>query len=123
MSDGFNPEKDICIKCNKIFSDGWERYKTYLGIDEHHNPPEEISNFLNEKWSGEFYRLCRECHIKLHKKITLILKKYSIRQEYNSDYWLMKYSTISKIKEAQEEIYIFTKKWIKEVTNGDTTTT
>ena len=104
-------EKRKCCKCKKDFSHiKWEGGKTYEGLDEHHNPPEEISRFLNEEWKGEFYLLCRECHKELHKEITKILKKYSLKPKYNSDYWLMQYSTPTKIKEAQKEIYNYTYK-------------
>lgn len=117
-------KRNVCYKCNNLFLDKWESGKEYLGIDEHHNPPEEISRFLKEQWKGKFYRLCRKCHQNLHKEITIILKKYSNKPNYNSDYWLMMHSTPLKIKEAQEEIYNFTEKWIniKEGENGDTTT-
>jgi len=103
-----------CFKCNKENFDEWKKGVTYLGIDNHHNPPEEISRFLKEEWKGELYPLCRKCHENLHLKITKILKKYSNAPKYNSDYWLMMKSTTAKIKEAQKEIYDFTKRWIKE---------
>ena len=108
----------ICLKCKKDFSDITAQQKvTYKGIDIHHNPPKEIIKFLKEEWKGELYPLCRECHKKLHIEITKILKKYSNKPKYNSDYWLMLNSTINKLNEAKEEIYSFTKKWLKE--NGN----
>lgn len=103
-----------CSKCKKDKFPEWQSGITYEGLDRHHNPPEEILRFLKEEWKGEMFLLCRNCHKKLHKEITLILKKYSNKPKYNSDYWLMMNSTIEKIKEAQKEIYYFTKKWIKE---------
>jgi len=110
--------KILCDKCKKSFETSnknyWQSGEKFEGIDEHHNPPEEISRFLKEKWSGELFNLCRSCHKKLHIKITSILKKYSRNPHYNSDYWLMQYSTPKEIKEAEKEIYNFTKKWIKE---------
>ena len=69
--------KGICDKCNKLIMHKWESGKTYEGIDAHHNPPEFISNFFKEEWSGEFYRLCRKCHRDLHNKILIILNKHS----------------------------------------------
>lgn len=113
---GRNNEKmsKICEKCKENCSNiKAEQRITYEGIDEHHNPPTEISRFLKEEWVGDFYNLCRKCHKELHLEITKILKKYSNKPKYNSDYWLMLNSTTSKIKEAQEVIYSFTKEWIK----------
>jgi len=107
----------LCDKCKKSFNKSekgyWISGVTFEGIDRHHNPPEEIYRFLKLKWNGEFFNLCRKCHQGLHKEITLILKKYSNVPKYNSDYWLMKNSTLIKIIEAKEEIYYFTKEWIK----------
>ena len=104
----------ICQKCNRKDFPEWEIGVTYEGLDKHHNPPEEISRFLKEEWKGEIFLLCRKCHQELHREITKILKKFSTKPNYNSDYWLMSNSTIKKIKEAQKEIYDFTKIWIKE---------
>ena len=110
-----------CDKCKNDFSNiVWEKNENYLGIDRHHNPPEEIYRFLKEKWNGEFCILCRNCHKELHKKITIILQKYSLKK-YNSDYWLMKFMTIKKIEESKKEIYLFTKGWINE-DNGNKNT-
>ena len=107
-----------CDKCKREFDTSnpkyWESGVKFEGIDRHYNPPEEISRFLKEEWSGEFFNLCRSCHQALHKEITLILKKYSNKPKYNADYWLMLHSTIGKIKEAQKEITIFTRGWIKD---------
>jgi hypothetical protein len=103
----------ICQKCNKKDFSEWKSGLTYEGLDRHHNPPEEISRFLKEEWKGEMFFLCRKCHQELHKEITLILKKYSNKPKYNSDYWLMINSTIEEINKAKKEIYNFTKIWIK----------
>lgn len=109
-----------CDKCGHDEFPEWKSGETYLGLDKHHNPPEEISRFLKEEWSGEFFSLCRPCHIKLHKEITNILKKYSSSPRYNSDFWLMFKSTPKEIKQAKEEIYLFTKQWIQK--EDDTST-
>jgi len=115
-TDLFSSSKLACEKCKRVFDTNdityWQRGVKFEGIDRHHNPPEEISKFLKEKWSGEFFDLCRKCHIDLHGEITTILKKYSNKPKYNADYWLMMYSIPLKIKEAQKEIYEFTKEWI-----------
>ena len=110
-----------CDKCKKISdTNDWESGTSYEGNDRHHNPPEEIYRFLKLKWVGEMFNLCRKCHTDLHKEITLMLKKYSNAPRYNSDYWLMKNSTIGKIIEAKDKIYLFTKKWVGK---NDTKTT
>lgn len=110
-----------CFKCNKNNFPEWESGKTYEGLDKHHNPPEEISRFLKEIWKGEFIFLCRNCHKNLHLEITKILKKYSNKPNYNSDYWLMLNSTTEKIKLAQIEIYNFTKQWGEKEDDTNTT--
>jgi hypothetical protein len=121
MSDCFG-EENICVRCNRIFTDKWIVNKTYKGIDRHHNPPEFISNFLKESWSGEFYYLCRDCHVELHREIRRILHKNSNSLKFiNSDDWLLKKMTINQIKKAKDEIYLFTKKWVED--KDDTTTT
>ena len=90
----------ICDRCgNKNVE--WISGKTYKGLDIHHNPPEFISNFLKEKWSGEFYNLCRECHVNLHKEIKQILFKNSNLIKFvNSEYWLMNGMNLLQIKKA-----------------------
>jgi len=122
MNDGgFDPDTQVCHKCYQVCNEKWISGKTYLGIDRHHNPPEFISNFFKENWSGEFYKLCRKCHVSLHKEIKNILFKNSNSASFiNSENWLMKKMTIEQIKKAKQEIYIFTKRWIKE---NDTKTT
>jgi len=122
MSDCCFGKENICEKCNKIFTDKWRINITYKGIDIHHNPPEFISTFLNEPWSGEFYNLCRDCHIELHREIKNILHKNSNGLKFiNSEDWLLKKMTINQIKKARDEIYLFTKKWVGD--NDNTTTT
>lgn len=113
-----------CSKCKKEFEENeWEKGITYEGLDRHHNPPEFLSNFLNEMWSGEFYYLCRKCHKQLHKEIIKILnKKLDNFKFINSEYWTLKRMNLKQIKEVQSEIQYFTKKWVKEVKNGDTKT-
>jgi len=108
-----------CAKCSKK-NIAWESGKTYKGLDKHHNPPEFLSNKLGEEWSGEFYMLCRDCHVELHREIKQILFKNSNSMKFiDSEDWLMKKMCINQIKEAQKEIYDFTKEWI----NGNTKTT
>ena len=111
-----------CNKCKKLFgSKEWKSGETYKAIDKHHNPPEFLSNFFKEKWSGEFYNLCRKCHRELHDKILIILNNNSNSSKFiKSEYWIMQKMTPNKIKESQEEIYKFTKDWIKK---DDTSTT
>jgi len=111
-----------CQKCNHYFKDScWESKKTYHGIDEHHNPPRFLSKKLKEKWIGETYNLCRKCHRKLHDEILKILNENSNNFKFiKSEYWTLKKMNIKQIKKAKEEIYAFTKRWIKE---DDTKTT
>ena len=121
MGETYNPQTDVCEKCNKIFNEKWESKKTYEGIDQHHNPPEFLSEFLNDNWSGEFYNLCRKCHRKLHDEIIIILnKKANAIKFINSEYWILQKMNEKQIQEVKNEIYDFTKKWIKE---NDTKTT
>lgn len=104
-----------CDKCKGLYdSNSWERGLTYKGIDKHHNPPEFISERLGEPWSGEFYNLCRKCHVDLHKEIKQILFRNSNCFKFvNSEFWLMQHMTLQNIKKAKEEIYLFTKEWVK----------
>lgn len=103
-----------CNKCKGDFSHiQWKSKETYEGIDLHHNPPEFISDYLKEKWSGEFYNLCRKHHKELHKEILKILNKNSSSLKFiNSEYWICKRMSLNEMKQAQKEIYIFTKEWI-----------
>jgi len=111
-----------CYKCRKEIVVTWKSGEIYLGIDIHHNPPEFISNFLNEEWSGECYNLCRKCHIELHKEIKKILNEVAKTLKFvNSEHWICQRMNKYQIKEAKEKIYFFTKKWVEE-TNGNTNT-
>jgi hypothetical protein len=103
-----------CQKCGKDFSDAiWKSGETYEGIDQHHNPPEFISDYLGEAWSGEFYNLCRKHHRELHDEILKILNKKSTALKFiNSEYWICKRMNKNQIKEAQKEIYEFTLIWL-----------
>lgn len=105
----------ICDKCKKDFSYiKWKSKETYKGIDVHHNPPEFISDYFKEKWSGEFYNLCRDCHVKLHHQIKKLLnKKAGTLKFINSEYWVMKRMSPIQIKESKRDIYCFTKDWLK----------
>ena len=105
-------------QCNKCYcrcgQEAWGKGITYTGIDRHHNPPEFLSDFFKEEWSGEFYNLCRECHVELHRKIKKILNKHSSSFKFiNSEYWTLMKMTPVTIRTAQKEIYSFTKRWIK----------
>jgi hypothetical protein len=42
-----------CYKCKGEFNEKAKKYKTYKGIDVHHNPPQ----FLMDKWEGETYNV------------------------------------------------------------------
>ena len=104
-----------CDKCKRFFdSNSWERGKTYKGIDKHHNPPTFFSKVLKKSWSGEIYNLCRKCHRELHNNIIKILnKKIQTLKFINSEHWILKKMNLKQIKEAEKEIYQFTKEWIK----------
>lgn len=105
----------ICGKCHKDFSDKkWESGETYDGIDAHHNPPEFISDYLKEQWSGEFYYLCRKHHREIHDEIIKILNNKSTSLKFiNSEFWVCKRMSLQEIQECKEEIYNFTRNWIK----------
>ena len=112
---------DKCKKdCSKLI---YEKGKTYEGIDKHHNPPEFLSDFLKEKWSGEFYSLCRDCHRKLHDIIIIMLNKKANNFKFiKSEYWILQKMNLKLIRESKEEIYAFTKIWIKKNENTKNTT-
>ena len=114
-----------CDKCKEDINVIWKSRETYKGIDKHHNPPEFLSNFLKEKWSGEFYYFCRDCHRKLHNEIIILLNKKTNTSKFiNSEFWVIQKINLKLIKESQTEIYDFTKEWIKiEVKKEDDTTT
>lgn len=98
-----------CDKCKKDFEENqWERFVKYKGIDQHHNPPTFITNFLKEKWEGKFYNLCRNCHTEgknnLHFNIKKILNKHSNSNKLiNSEQWIMKKMTINQIQNAKKK--------------------
>jgi len=105
-----------CDKCLNEFNEEWKLGKTYEGIDEHHNPPQFLME-KGEEWKGELFSLCRKHHTELHKEITEIIRKHSMRKTGKSDYWLWLY--VSDRKKCREEIIKFTEGWIE----GDSKTT
>ena len=112
-----------CYKCDKEIDVIWKRGEIYLGIDIHHNPPEFISDFLEEEWSGEYYNLCREHHKELHKEIIKILNEVAKTLKFvNSEYWVCQRMNKGQIREAETKIYLFTKRWVEEK-DGNTNTT
>lgn len=107
--------EEICAKCKKRKQDfpEWKNGETYIGLDLHHNPPEFISDYMNEEWSGEKFFLCRGCHQELHKQILLIMFKHStLSKPKNSEYWTWQSIIPSKRKEMIDEIVKFTRGWI-----------
>ena len=103
-----------CIKCNKKFEKNqFQRGKKYLGIDEHHNPPEFMFE-KDERWFGEIINLCRKCHVELHELIRNIMFEHSnLFKKNNSDYWIWIKVLPCDRKKCREEIFNFTKEWIK----------
>jgi len=99
-----------CRKCKEDFSEkDWESGKTYLGIDEHHNPPE----FMLEEWNGEMISLCRKCHKDLHIEIRRIIFEHSTTFKPNkSDYWSWIKVIPNKRQECITEIIKFTRGWL-----------
>jgi len=113
-----------CVKCKEDVTVKWISGETYKGIDEHHNPPEFLSDYLKENWSGEKYYICRDCHDKLHKEIRKILNKFAGTLKFvDSDYWILKKMNLLQIQESKKIIYDFTKKWLEVQKDGDITTT
>lgn len=116
--------KGICSYDGEQIGDKWESGKTYNGLDEHHNPPKflcqgEVPN--GNYWKGETYFLCRKHHVELHRQIKIILNKIVGTMKFvNSEDWLCKKMNWKQIDEAKEEVYNFTKEWIK---NGNTNKT
>jgi hypothetical protein len=101
----------ICDKCKKDNKEIWEKDKTYLGIDEHHNPP----RFMIESWEGDIFNLCRECHRNLHDEIIKIMLKYSnlLNKRNKSEYWIWLHTFSEERKNCMEDVISFTKKWIQ----------
>jgi hypothetical protein len=103
-----------CAYDGEEIEDIWESGKTYEGVDEHHNPPQ----FLMENWEGETYYLCRKHHVELHKQIKIILNRIAGTMKFcNSEDWLLKKMNINQIRQARQEVYDYTKRWIN---NGNT---
>lgn len=106
-----------CAKCKRKQEEfpEWKIGETYSGLDFHHNPPEFISNYLKEKWSGEMMWLCRKDHKDLHELIRKIMIKYStLLKPNNSEHWIWLHILPSKRKEMIEEIIKFTRMWIND---------
>ena len=112
-----------CAYCGRK-GEEWERYKTYEGLDEHHNPPKflcrgEVPN--GNYWRGEIYLLCRKHHRELHNEILKILNKIAGTFKFiNSEHWVLQRMNEEQIEQARQEVYDFTKEWIK---NGNTNKT
>lgn len=102
----------ICKKCLNDFNIKAEKNVTYLGIDEHHNPPE----FMFEKdeiWFGEMVSLCRKCHRELHDNLIEIMLKHSTLFKKNkSEYWIWLHTSLNERKKCREECYNFTNEWL-----------
>lgn len=113
----------ICEKCKKDFSDvKWKSGETYEGLDRHHNPPEFISEYLNESWSGEFYDLCRKDHRELHDELLKILNEIAGTLKFlNSEYWVCKKMSPQQKEESKKKMYEFTKEWIIKKEGEDVT--
>lgn len=111
----------ICSKgSHEVINSEWKSGETYEGLDRHHNPPEFMFK-EKEEWFGEMLLLCRKHHVELHREIKKILHKNSNRGTFvNSEFWLMQSMSENQILKAREEVYNFTKEWIKK---DDTTTT
>ena len=107
-----------CNKCGKDKFEDWKNGITYEGLDEHHNPPEFISEYLKEKWSGEYYSLCRKCHRELHDEIIKIMNKKAETLKFiKSEYWVMQRMSLNQLRECKKEIYDFTNKWLEKKEN------
>ena len=113
------------MKCAYVYCDKeeekWERYKTYKGLDEHHNPPKflcrgEVPN--GNYWRGKTYFLCRKHHRELHDKILKILNRIAGTLKFvNSEHWALQRMNEEQIERAKKEVYDFTEEWIKGVEN------
>lgn len=98
-----------CGKCLKEKYKEWKSGETYEGIDNHHNPP-ELTTEKGEQWVGEIIPLCRKHHKELHKKITELIREYSMRKKGKSDYWLWLY--VNDRLKCRNEIIKLTKEWL-----------
>ena len=104
-----------CEKCGLV-GERWESGKTYLGIDEHHNPPE----FMLKAWKGKLIPLCRDHHKELHKEIIKIMFKHSnLLKTSKGEHWIWLHILPIKRRDCIKEVLNFTSKWIK----NDTKTT
>ena len=105
-----------CDKCGGDFDEKAEKYKTYKGIDVHHNPPQ----FLMDKWEGETYNLCRKCHRELHDEIIKILNQVAHTLKFNkNEYWVCQQMSPNEKEIAKQVVYDFTNRWL-EKKDGDT---
>lgn len=112
--------EEYCSYCKKSDFEKWEKGKTYVGLDLHHNPPEFLFGF-GETWEGKRYYLCRKCHKELHQEIKKILNRVVGTMKFcNSEDWLLKKMSITQMREARIEVWEFTEKWIKRGKDGDT---
>lgn len=104
-----------CDYCWDAFEDDlWESGKKYTGIDRHHNPPEFITKRLGELWKGEILNLCREHHVQLHREIKIILNRIAGTLKFvNSEHWILQKMNLQQVRSAKEEVYNFTKNWVK----------
>ena len=95
----------ICDKCKEDILSNWEIYKTYNGIDEHHNPPQ----FMMVEWKGEKYNLCRDCHKELHHLfIVPIMNKIAGTLKTNgSEHWLWMKMCPMKRDECREAVLLY----------------
>jgi len=106
-------KNQICAKCWN-FNEKWVSGETYEGLDCHHNPPQFFADFLKKTWSGIYYNLCRKCHRKLHDEIIIILNKKARTMKFvKSEYWTLMKMNPKQIEEVEQEVYDFTKEWIK----------
>lgn len=108
----------FCAKCKKTEKEfpPWQSGEVYEGLDSHHNPPEFISDYLNQEWSGEKFDLCRKCHRELHDEIIKIMHHHStLLKPKKSEYWTWIAILPINRKPMIQEIIKFTREWI----NGD----
>jgi len=112
--------KEFCEKCGRA-NEKWETGKTFNGLDEHHNPPKHLFEWIGEVWKGETYTLCRNCHTGnegLHPKIIipLMLKWSGLLRRCNSEFWIAKQMSPDIIRKCRNEIFIESKKWVEDDT-------
>ncbi len=101
-----------CDFCKEEFNQKAEQGITYVGIDEHHNPPQFMFED-NEKWTGEYYNLCRKNQRQLHDEIIKILnEELGTLKFVNSEHQIWIRMNLIQRKKSRERVYEFTKKWI-----------